>query len=101
MNSKSYERHDILNSNSDSNLRPFNSPRWRRLYAIPPLSSVTLEALFRLAVLGLILLSVALTAYARAEDRVNAARAGFQQHIAKPVEPAELIAVIANLARRR
>jgi CheY-like chemotaxis protein len=44
--------------------------------------------------------AVALTAYARAEDRVKALRAGFQMHLAKPVEPAELIAVVANLARR-
>ena len=44
--------------------------------------------------------AIALTAYARAEDRVHAARAGFQQHIAKPVEPAELVAVIANLVRK-
>ena len=44
--------------------------------------------------------AIALTAYARAEDRVSAARAGFQQHLAKPVEPTELIAVIANLLRR-
>jgi PAS domain S-box-containing protein len=44
--------------------------------------------------------AVALTAYARVEDRVNATRAGFQQHIAKPVEPVELITVIATLARR-
>ena len=44
--------------------------------------------------------AVALTAYARAEDRVLALRSGFQMHIAKPVEPAELIAVVANLAGR-
>ncbi len=44
--------------------------------------------------------AVALTAYARAEDRVQALRSGFQMHIAKPVEPAELIAVVANLAER-
>jgi hypothetical protein len=43
--------------------------------------------------------AVALTAYARAEDRVKAIRAGFQMHIAKPVEPAELIAIVASLAR--
>ncbi len=42
--------------------------------------------------------AIALTAYARAEDRVQAMRAGFQIHIAKPVEPAELIAVVENLA---
>jgi len=44
--------------------------------------------------------AVALTAYARTEDRINATRAGFQQHIAKPVEPVELITVVATLARR-
>jgi CheY-like chemotaxis protein len=44
--------------------------------------------------------AIALTAYARAEDRVRAIRSGFQMHIAKPVEPAELIAVVANLAGR-
>jgi CheY-like chemotaxis protein len=44
--------------------------------------------------------AIALTAYARAEDRVKALRSGFQMHIAKPVEPAELIAIVANLAGR-
>ncbi len=44
--------------------------------------------------------AVALTAYARPEDRNAALSAGFQSHVAKPVEPAELIAVIANLAGR-
>jgi CheY-like chemotaxis protein len=44
--------------------------------------------------------AAALTAYARAEDRVNAILAGFQHHIAKPVEPAELFAVVASLASR-
>ena len=44
--------------------------------------------------------AVALTAYARSEDRVQAMRAGFQTHLAKPLEPAELIATLANLARR-
>ncbi|HEY1404504.1 MAG TPA: PAS domain S-box protein [Pyrinomonadaceae bacterium] len=44
--------------------------------------------------------AVALTAYARAEDRVRALRSSFQMHVAKPVEPAELIAIIANLAGR-
>jgi CheY-like chemotaxis protein len=43
--------------------------------------------------------AVALTAYARAEDRVKAIRAGFQMHLAKPVEPAELIAMVASLAQ--
>lgn len=43
--------------------------------------------------------AVALTAYARVEDRVRALEAGFQTHIAKPVEPIEIIAVIASLAK--
>jgi CheY-like chemotaxis protein len=40
--------------------------------------------------------AVALTAYARAEDRVRALAAGFQMHVAKPIEPAELLVVIAS-----
>ncbi|MBA2433626.1 MAG: response regulator [Chthoniobacterales bacterium] len=44
--------------------------------------------------------AAALTAYARVADRTRALRAGFQLHVPKPVEPSELIAVIANLARR-
>ncbi len=44
--------------------------------------------------------AIALTAYARAEDRVKALRFGFQMHIAKPVEPSELIVAVANLAGR-
>ena len=43
--------------------------------------------------------AIALTAYARAEDRVRAVRAGFQTHVPKPVEPTELIAMIASVAR--
>ncbi|MBD2292423.1 response regulator [Anabaena sphaerica FACHB-251] len=41
--------------------------------------------------------AVALTAYADSEDRVHALEAGFQRHIAKPVEPSELVEIIANL----
>ncbi|HEX8559694.1 MAG TPA: ATP-binding protein [Pyrinomonadaceae bacterium] len=44
--------------------------------------------------------SVALTAYAREEDRARSLSAGFDAHLAKPVEPAELLAVVAELARR-
>lgn len=44
--------------------------------------------------------AVALTAYARSEDRTRSIRAGFQMHLAKPVEHAELIAVVASLASR-
>jgi len=41
----------------------------------------------------------ALTAFASVEDRRRALRAGFHMHLAKPVEPGELIAVVANLAQ--
>jgi PAS domain S-box-containing protein len=44
--------------------------------------------------------AVALTAYARSEDRMNAVTAGFQHHVAKPVEPAELITIVASLVKR-
>ena len=44
--------------------------------------------------------AVALTAYARSEDRMKAILAGFQMHVAKPVEGAELLTVIASLAGR-
>lgn len=42
--------------------------------------------------------AVALTAYARSEDRTKAIRAGFDNHLAKPVDSAELLAVVARLA---
>jgi PAS domain S-box-containing protein len=42
--------------------------------------------------------AIALTAYARAEDREQALDSGFQMHIAKPIEPNKLIEVVANLA---
>jgi CheY-like chemotaxis protein len=45
--------------------------------------------------------AIALTAYARSEDRTRAFLAGFQAHIAKPAEPAELLATIASLANLR
>jgi CheY-like chemotaxis protein len=44
--------------------------------------------------------AIALTAYARVEDRMQALRAGYQMHVTKPVELAELAAVAASLARR-
>ncbi|MCA1624223.1 MAG: PAS domain S-box protein [Acidobacteria bacterium] len=42
--------------------------------------------------------AIALTAYARVEDRVRALTAGFQFHVPKPVEPAELAAIVSSLA---
>ena len=44
--------------------------------------------------------AVALTAYARAEDRRRALAAGYQVHLAKPVDPDELDSVIARMAGR-
>jgi PAS domain S-box-containing protein len=44
--------------------------------------------------------AAALTAYAGIEDREHALSAGYQIHLPKPVEPAELTAVVANLAGR-
>ena len=45
--------------------------------------------------------AIALTAFARAEDRDKALAAGFQDHLVKPVEPQVLIARIAALMPRR
>lgn len=41
--------------------------------------------------------SIALTAYTRAEDRTKALDAGFTAHVGKPVDPADLVAMIASL----
>jgi len=41
--------------------------------------------------------AIALTAFARSEDRTRALRAGFLVHIAKPVDPSELVATIASV----
>ncbi|MEH2057784.1 MAG: ATP-binding protein [Nostoc sp.] len=43
------------------------------------------------------ILAIALTAFARSDDQQEALKAGFQMHLAKPVNPEELIAVIAQL----
>jgi PAS domain S-box-containing protein len=45
--------------------------------------------------------AVALTALVRSEDRTRSLRAGFQMHVGKPVEAAELLAVVRNLANLR
>jgi CheY-like chemotaxis protein len=44
--------------------------------------------------------ALALTAYARIEDREAALSIGYQHHATKPIEPAELAAAVAALARR-
>jgi signal transduction histidine kinase/CheY-like chemotaxis protein len=43
------------------------------------------------------MVAIALTAHARPEDRLRALDAGFQWHLAKPIDPAELVSVIAML----
>ena len=45
--------------------------------------------------------AVALTAYGRVEDRVEVFAAGFDSHVVKPVDPAELAAVIKRLVEAR
>lgn len=44
--------------------------------------------------------AIALTAFARSEDRTRALRAGFQVHVSKPVEPSELLATVVSVAGR-
>jgi CheY-like chemotaxis protein len=43
--------------------------------------------------------ALAVTAFARTEDKVRALRAGFHAHVAKPIEPAELLSTLAVFAR--
>ncbi len=45
--------------------------------------------------------AAALTAYVRVEEQKEALAAGFQRHIAKPVEPAQLVSIVAELAAIR
>jgi PAS domain S-box-containing protein len=58
----------------------------RQVRSLPPDRSGTIPA-------------ASLTAYAGAEDRRRALLAGFNMHVPKPVEPAELVAVVASLGR--
>jgi CheY-like chemotaxis protein len=44
--------------------------------------------------------AVALTAYGRPEDRIRTLSAGFNMHVPKPVDPAELTTIIASVATR-
>src|SRR6266540_2843331 len=44
--------------------------------------------------------AIALTAYARREDRLRALSAGYEYHVPKPIEPVELLAAVASLANR-
>jgi CheY-like chemotaxis protein len=42
-----------------------------------------------------------LTAYARPEERLRALQAGYQMHLAKPLEPSDVVAAVAALAGHR
>jgi CheY-like chemotaxis protein len=44
--------------------------------------------------------AIAVTAYARSEDRAKALRSGFQMHVPKPVDPEQLMATIAAMVNR-
>jgi CheY-like chemotaxis protein len=44
--------------------------------------------------------ALALTAYASTQDRMKVLKAGFQMHVPKPVQPAELVTVVASLGRK-
>ena len=44
--------------------------------------------------------AIALTAYARREDRLRALSAGYEYHVPKPVDPEELLTVVASLINR-
>jgi CheY-like chemotaxis protein/nitrogen-specific signal transduction histidine kinase len=45
--------------------------------------------------------AAALTAYARAQDRITSLASGFQMHLVKPIDPLELIVAVSTLAPRR
>jgi CheY-like chemotaxis protein len=44
--------------------------------------------------------AAALTAFARSDDRTKALQSGFEMHLAKPIDPGELVASVATLVRR-
>jgi CheY-like chemotaxis protein len=44
--------------------------------------------------------AAALTAFVRSDDRTKALQSGFEMHLAKPVDPGELVASVATLIRR-
>ncbi len=58
------------------------------------------EFLKRVRAAGSKVPAIALTAFARSEDRTRALRAGFLVHVSKPVDPSELIATVASVAGR-
>jgi CheY-like chemotaxis protein len=59
------------------------------------------ERVRRLASTGDGFIAVAVTAHARPDDRARASAAGFNAHLAKPIDPAELLAVLATLVQQK
>ena len=78
-----------------------SSTSWSATSACPmPMGSTSSARSAREASVAKDLPAVALTAFARSEDRRRAMLAGFQVHVAKPVDPDELTAVVASLVGR-
>ena len=65
------------------------------------MTSLTSQLRSRPAEKGGQLPAIALTAYARVEDRLQALRSGYHMHVPKPVELEELVAVIDSLIKRK
>ncbi len=59
-----------------------------------------IRAIRRLEGKGAAIPAIALTAYARAEDRMKAVEAGYQLHLAKPVDPLKLVSMVTSLIQR-
>jgi CheY-like chemotaxis protein len=64
---------------------------------MPGMDGFELLARVRALAAGAAVPAVALTAFARSEDRLRALEAGFSAHISKPVEPSQLIATVADM----
>ena len=76
---------------------PESHRTWR---GVSPLLDDGFRLIMRVRQEGLLMPAVALTGYARSVDRMKALAAGFQAHLAKPAEPADLVALVARLGRR-
>lgn len=67
---------------------------------LPAMDGYTLNGRIRALDRGSDLPAVALTAYARSEDAERARRAGYQEHLAKPVEEGRLVEAVSTWSRR-
>jgi PAS domain S-box-containing protein len=68
--------------------------------AMPGKDGYELIKALRASARGAAIPAVALTAYAHVEDRERALKAGFQLHVAKPIDPAAVVRAVALVARR-